>query len=318
MSMLPPVRKFAAIACLTALLAACSSPSVPAPAQAQATAVADVPVVQDENALRRAAAAALDEQRIHTPAGDSAIEHYLALRRLRPGDASLITALLELLPYALIASEQALDRGDLAEARRLVALIEQVDPQAPALARLRDGITAAEAESSRRLAAAAEAAKRQELLAAQVAAETAARATPRAASSPVPASSPAPTSMAPTSAVAASVASAPAPAAPAVHVPPPGQATPAAVAPAAPRLVSAPSPRYPLSALRRKIEGRVTVEFTVQPDGSVTSPRVLSADPAGLFDEAALAAAARWRFERLPAAVTTARIVQFRLGESAR
>jgi protein TonB len=317
MPMPPSVRKFVAIAVVTAVLVACSNP-VPTPASAPAAGEATARVVPDEDGLRRAAAAALDEQRIYTPAGDSAIEHYLALRRLRPGDASLDTALLELLPYALIASEQALGRGELTEARRLVAMIEQVDPQAPALSRLRDGIAAAEAETGRRILAAAEAAKREELLAAQAAAQ--AQAAAPALSRPAP--PPAPIVATPTSATAvpaidaraASAQAAPASTGPA---PPPTPAQ-AAVAPAAPRLLSAPSPRYPVSALRRKIEGSVTVEFIVQPDGSVSSPRVLSANPAGLFEEAALAAAARWRFERVPAAITTARIVQFRVGEAAR
>jgi protein TonB len=317
MSMPPLIRKFAAIAAVTAVLAGCSNPSVPTPAAAPAADEATARVAQDEGGLRRAAAAALDEQRIYTPAGDSAIEHYLALRRLRPGDASLDTALLELLPYALIASEQAWGRGDLTEARRLVALIEQVDPQAPALSRLRDGIAAAEAETARRIVAAAEAAKREELLAAQAAAQAAAPALSRPAPPPAPIAA-APTSVAPVPAIDARAA-AQAPLASIGQAPPPEQTQPArAVAPAAPRLLSAPSPRYPVSALRRKIEGSVTVEFTVQPDGSVSSPRVLSANPAGLFEEAALAAAARWRFERVPAAITTARIVQFRVGEASR
>lgn len=303
----PPVRTFVAIACMSAVLVACSSPPEPATAPAPVAAEAAVPVRQDESGLRQAAAAALDEQRIYTPAGDSAIEHYLALRRLQPGDASLDTALLELLPYALIATEQAVARGDLAEARRLVALIEQVDRQAPALSRLRDGIAAAEAEATRRLVDAAEAAKRDALLAAQAAARDAEQARARADVSPTPAAAAPPVArVVPEMPVAINQA------------PPPGPAKPEAVVVAAPRLLSAPSPRYPLAALRRRIEGSVTVEFVVQPDGSVSSPRVLKADPAGLFDEAALAAAARWRFERLPAAVTTARIVQFRLGDGAK
>ncbi|WP_220396280.1 energy transducer TonB [Arenimonas terrae] len=310
---MPPVRPFFAIACMSAVLVACSSPPEPAAAPAPVAADAGAPVRQDESGLRQAAAAALDEQRIYTPAGDSAIEHYLALRRLQPGDAGVDTALLELLPYALIATEQAVGRGDLAEARRLVALIGQVDPQAPALSRLHDGIAAAEAEADRRIVAAAEAAKRDELLAAQAAvrAEEQVRSRPDVA--------PAPPTAAPSSAVVAPAVTRAAPEMPAAvgqaPAPAPGAAQPVV---RVPRLLDAPSPRYPLSALRRKIEGSVTVEFTAQPDGSVSSPRVLTADPAGLFDEAALAAASRWRFERLPAAVTTARIVQFRLGDGAR
>jgi protein TonB len=314
---MPPVRTFVAIASMTAVLLACSSPPEPGTAPTSAVAAAAVPVAQDETGLRRAAASALEEQRIYTPAGDSAIEHYLALRRLQPGDVSVDTALLELLPYALIATEQAVGRGDLVEARRLVALIGQVDPQAPALSRLQDGIAAAEAEAEadRRIAAAAEAARRDERLTAQAAVRAAEQVTSR------PDVAPAPATAVPSPAVVAPAVTRAAPEMPAAigQAPAPGTAQPVvAAAVAVPRLLEAPSPRYPLPALRRKIEGSVTVEFTVQPDGSVSSPRVLTADPAGLFDEAALAAAARWRFERLPAAVTTARIVQFRLGDGAK
>ncbi|WP_146907324.1 energy transducer TonB [Arenimonas daejeonensis] len=302
-----------AAAGLALVLSACS-PSAPSPADSAAPAAAagsetPAPAITDEAGLRKAAAAALSEQRIYTPAGDNAIEHYLALRRLHADDSTLATALLELLPYALIGSEQAVGREDFPEARRLLALIEQVDPQAPALTRLRDSIVAAEAESARRIIAEAEAAKRLEQEAARAAAAEAEAARARQVEA--------------VAAVAAPVA-ATAQANPPAVVPPPApvqpkpQPTAPVVASATPQLLSAPPPRYPLVALRRKIEGSVTVEFTIQPDGSVTSPRVVSADPPGLFEEAALVAAARWRFERTPAAVTTARVVQFRLAQAGR
>lgn len=312
--MFPP-RHVLAAAGLVAVLAACSPAAPPAagvPAESAAVAM-PAPAITDEAGLRAAAAAALAEQRIYAPAGDNAIEHYLALRGLHADDATLATALLELLPYALIASEQAVVREDFPEARRLLALIERVDPQAPSLARLRDGIAAAEAESARRLVAQAEEAKREEQEAAQAAAAEAearrVREAAAAVATPPPASTP---PMAP-----------PAPSPAPVPVPPPQQpaASAAAAATAAttatPRLLSAPPPRYPLVALRRKIEGSVTVAFVIQPDGSVGSPRVVSADPPGVFEDAALVAAERWRFEPTPAAVASARVVQFRLGEAA-
>lgn len=297
-----------AAAGVTMVLAACSPASPPSASGVAPVATEVAPsAVTDEAGLRAAAAAALSEQRIYTPAGDNAIEHYLALRRQRADDATLATALLELLPYALIAAEQAVARADYPEARRLLALIEQVDPQAPSLLRLRDSIVAAEADAARRLIAEAEAAKRreQEAALAMAAEAEAARSRQNATTTPPPA-----IATRPASAPASTPAPAPAPVRP---EPPP--AAPVAAAPA-PKLLSAPPPRYPLVALRRKIEGSVTVSFTIQPDGSVSAPRVVSADPPGLFEEAALVAAARWRFERTPAAVAASRVVQFRLGES--
>lgn len=55
-------------------------------------------------------------------------------------------------------------------------------------------------------------------------------------------------------------------------------------------------PTYPLEARRRKIEGWVRMELTVLEDGSVTDVRVKSAEPAGIFEQAAMAAITRWKF----------------------
>lgn len=296
------------------LLSACageSSPDTAAPAataEAPAEAAPAPAAPTDETGLRAAAASALADQRLYSPVGDNAVEHYLALRALVPGDANIETALVELLPYALIGSEQAIARGDFTEARRLVGLIERADAELPALSRLRDGLVAAEAEAAKAaLAAEQEAARREEAekLAAAAEAEAAARqrvaaATP--ASTPPPASArPAPAASAPTPAPV--VATTPAP-------PRPSAPAPAAVVP---KLVSAPQPRYPLMALRRKLEGEVLLELSIRPDGSVGNARVVSATPPGLFDEAAVAAAGRWRFEQGPAPVTTRQVLRFRL-----
>jgi protein TonB len=43
---------------------------------------------------------------------------------------------------------------------------------------------------------------------------------------------------------------------------------------------------YPDLAVRRGIEGKVTVRYTVGPDGNVASVEVLSADPPGYFEKA--------------------------------
>lgn len=66
----------------------------------------------------------------------------------------------------------------------------------------------------------------------------------------------------------------------------------------------APEPAYPRTAQARGIEGRVTVEFTVNPFGDTQDVRVASAEPAGVFDLAAISAVSRWRYpadgERAP------------------
>jgi protein TonB len=55
-------------------------------------------------------------------------------------------------------------------------------------------------------------------------------------------------------------------------------------------------PTYPMEARRQKIEGWARVEFTVREDGSVGDIEVKGAQPAGVFDQAAMAAIAQWKF----------------------
>jgi protein TonB len=56
------------------------------------------------------------------------------------------------------------------------------------------------------------------------------------------------------------------------------------------------APDYPARAAARGIEGWVIVEFTITPTGSVRDPMVIEAQPKGVFDDAALKAIARWRY----------------------
>lgn len=64
-----------------------------------------------------------------------------------------------------------------------------------------------------------------------------------------------------------------------------------------PALIRATAPDYPRAAERRGIEGLVTVSINIAADGSVASASVVTADPAGVFDSAALSAVKRWKFE---------------------
>jgi protein TonB len=59
------------------------------------------------------------------------------------------------------------------------------------------------------------------------------------------------------------------------------------------------APEYPERALAQKISGSVTVEFTVSTSGEPIDIRVVSAEPAGTFDRAAISAVKRWRYEPL-------------------
>jgi len=56
-------------------------------------------------------------------------------------------------------------------------------------------------------------------------------------------------------------------------------------------------PEYPARALDRGTQGWVDIEFTVAADGTTRDAIVRTAEPAGVFDRAALQAVGRWRYE---------------------
>ena len=56
-------------------------------------------------------------------------------------------------------------------------------------------------------------------------------------------------------------------------------------------------PVYPREAERLGIKGWVDVEFTIAPDGTTQDVIVRNAEPARTFDQSAIDAVKRWRFE---------------------
>lgn len=75
--------------------------------------------------------------------------------------------------------------------------------------------------------------------------------------------------------------------------------TPELVLDTNPTAVSQVPPSYPRRALRRKVEGSVTVEFLVTEAGTVKpdSIKVVESNPQGTFDSAVIKAIKRWRFK---------------------
>lgn len=57
------------------------------------------------------------------------------------------------------------------------------------------------------------------------------------------------------------------------------------------------NPVYPREAAKNRVEGFVTAEFTITENGSVADIVVLESQPAGVFDQAATDALAKWRFK---------------------
>lgn len=341
--------RMSALALALCALGACSrdrpadqsaqAPAGQAPAQAPPQpAASDQLAAMGAEQLRQAAAKALNEQRLYAPAGDNAMEYYVALREKSPDDAAVASAITDLMPYVLIAAEQSIARGDFSEARRLYALMEKADPKAPALPRLKQGIADAEAALARRTAEAeqrgeeearrraeleaqraAEQQRAQQLAAQQLAAQQAAA---QQAAAQQAAAQQAAEREAAERRQAEQAASAPAQPRPAAPQPDQQQtaAAPAAPAPApaaAPitlRPISTPAPSYPPEALRAGEAGEVVVEFTVNPDGSVSNARVVRASPPRTFDRAALSAVRRWRFQPVAEATTTRRTIGFTPG----
>lgn len=62
------------------------------------------------------------------------------------------------------------------------------------------------------------------------------------------------------------------------------------------QLISGAGAPYPAQARERGIEGFVMVRYDVDPSGQVVNPTVVSAEPAGVFDEAAITAVAAWKY----------------------
>lgn len=245
---------------------------------------------------------ALAEGRMLAPAGDNAIDHYLDARAQASERVRAQAALTELQPYVLIAAEQAIARGDGREAARLQALIARIDPGAPALPRLRAGLHSLVRKQEVRDAEGAAAMPSPAGRSSAAVAERIVAATAATESVISPARVPEPPP-----AAAAAVVQAP----PRSSLPPP-PASPEAEA-RAPRLLQDAQPRYPLPALRARIEGEAQVAFTIQPDGSVRNARLLSSTPPGMFEASALAVAQRWRFEATGRAHDSSRTVRFRL-----
>jgi protein TonB len=334
----PRLPRLALAAALIVAISACGkdeTPAAPAATAASDQSAAATQAAEQAAAAQAGALAALDadelrqrgrtaysESRLYAPAGDNALEYYLALREKSPGDAAVASALTDLMPMLVIATEQARDREDFEEARRLAALVGRADANHPALQRLQASIASAEDNAERRIAqqalSAEQEAERQRLLTVEreraqaeqqrQAAEQLAEqqrsaerdAAQRAEADRVAAEQRASEQRASEQRQAQQAAASAAPA--------------AAASATALRPLSTPAPRYPVEALRASQSGEVQVEFTVAPDGSVSDARVVRADPPRVFDREAVAAVRRWRFEPVTEPVTTRRTIAFSPG----
>ena len=332
------LRHAALAAAMVLAISACGGGDADKPADAAATtqqADAAKPVIAANVAamsvdqLRDAARAAQAEQRIYAPAGNNALEYYLALRDKAPGDAVVSSAITDLTPYAVIAAEGSIARDDFAEAKRLAGLLEKADKTAPALPRLKQSIADAEASfATRQQQQQVDAAAEQERLAKleeerkkaqeeeQRKAAAALQTQQQAAAQQATQQREAEQRAAEQRAAEQRAAEQRAAEQRAAEQRAAQQAATqqAAARPAASdlRAISTPPPKYPTEALRSQQSGEVVVEFTVGVDGSVTEARVVRSNPPRVFDREAVAAVKRWRFQPVGAPVTTRRTIGFK------
>ncbi len=325
-------RHAALVAAIVAALGitACGKKTPPAtvgaPATGVTTAVAPAAPVDSDADLLTKAKTAENDKRLYAPAGNNAIEYYLALRQRNPNDNSAKNALTDLFPYAMIATEQNLKKGDepgRVEAARIFALLERVDANAPSLPRLRATIQKEAADELKQQQDVAK--KAQDDLIKKTAADKAAAeakgqqppagtqptttppsatAGPAATPTTAPGSAASPPPQAaqtqPTTQPAAATPPRPAPTQAATPAPTPPETPapkPVRAAGGLPDVVSSVQPKYPRDALRDGVAGEVTVAFTVNTDGSVSSATIVTSNPRRVFDSAALEAIRKWRFE---------------------
>ena len=286
--------------------------TVAQPAQTTAPVISAQIAAMSVDQLREAARAAQSEQRMYAPAGNNAMEYYLALRDKQPNDAAVASALTDLMPYALIASEQSIARDDFAEAQRLYALMEKTDKAAPALPRLKQALSDAQATLAQRqqqtqvdaeaekarLAKLEEDRKKQQE-------DTRRQAAQQLAQQQAAQQQAAQQATAQREAEQRAAAQREADQRAAAQVKTTATASDL-------RAISTPSPKYPAEALRAGQSGEVLIEFTVGVDGSVSAARVVRGTPPRVFDREAVAAVRRWRFQPVASPVTTRRTLGFK------
>jgi protein TonB len=322
-----PLTPLATVAVVALFVAGCQkepeAPAAPTPAQVAAQApdapptdppaiepVAVIPEDMSVADMLAAARQALTDERVVTPAGNSAIEYYLAVLAKEPNNPTAAQALVDVYPMAVSVAEREIAQRRVDEAARIIELLDRASPNSFSVRSLRDRLAAARDADAR----AQQLAQQQELerqrqaaearqQAAQPAAEPVQEAVTQAPPAPTPEPEPEPAP--------------PPPPQPVVTAPPPAPAAPAGeTRPARP--LRQVQPGYPPDAARRRQEGWVELSFTIGVDGRVSDVQVVRAQPARVFDREAISAMQQWTFEPAlrdgqPVSSRGARRMEFRL-----
>src|SRR5690348_14975189 len=281
--------------------AAASTAPTPAQVQAQAQAEQAVQAKLDAMSVKELVAAgntAINQQKLVAPKGDNAFEYYEKALQKDPKNQVAQDALRESFPFGANAVESAIGQSNFDEAQREIGLLAKADPSNYTLTILRSKLDAAKKQQQREADQKAKAT-------AELAAKQAAEAKAAAAAAKAPPVVQQPVVQQPQ----------PAPVEAPKPTPPPQPVGETRAA----QVVTPAAPEYPLEAARNRTSGYATVEFTVNPDGSVSNAHVIASRPARVFNSAAIQAVSRSKFtpalkDGQPVSSTLQRRIDFNLG----
>ena len=277
-------------------LAACggkeqaAAPAAPAPAPA----VPELTVPE----LLKAASQSVSEQRLIAPAGNNAMEYYLAVLAKEPNNIQATQALVDIFPISVNVTERAIAQKQVDEADRMVKLLDKASPGSYTVTTVRAKLETARAAQTKEQAAQLAQQQQQQQAAAQAAAQKTADAQQQQAAAAAAKTAPPPAASAPAPAPSQPVASAAPP--PAQTAPPPPPAPEPAASTGETReatVVRRVPPDYPPDAYRKRVEGWVELEFVVGSDGRVGEVTVSKAQPQRTFDKEAIRAMQQWTFQ---------------------
>lgn len=271
-------------------------------AQAQAEQAAQAKLdAMSVDQLLASARTAMNQQRLVAPKGDNAFEYYEKALQKDPKNQVAQDALRESFPFGANAVESAIGQNNFDEAQREIGLLAKADPSNYTLTILHSKLDAAKKQQQRE---ADQKAKTAADLAARQAAEAKAAAEKAKAAAAAPPVQQQVVQQAQPTPVEAQKAAPP---------PQPVGETRAA------QVISPAAPEYPLEAARNRTSGYATVEFTVNPDGSVSNTHVIASQPRRLFDRAAIQAVSSSKFKPAlkdgqPVSSTLQRRIDFSMG----
>ena len=250
---------------------------------------------------------AINQQKLVAPKGDNAFEYYEKALQKDPKNQAAQDALREQFPFGANAVEQAIGQNNFDEAQREIGLLAKADHGNYTLKILNSKLDAAKTKQARDEALKAKQAA--DIAAKQAEAAKAAAAKAIAATQPAP---PPPTEKP----VVQQAQPAPAPVQEAPKPAPPPQVSGET---RAAQVVTAAAPEFPIDAARNHQSGYATVEFTVNPDGSVSNAHVIASQPGRVFNSAAVQAVSRSKFKPAlkdgqPVSSTLQRRIDFNLG----